>query len=97
MHGLGNPAAVPRLIVPVHVVTLNAASLWSWAHIGDKIGETLQPSGADRDSPAAVVLKTGVRFIVATGFHALPDPVFSLVLGSHTVRPGRKISTQAAA
>lgn len=86
------PVAIPRLVIPVHVPTLDRVRLRGpLAHVRQERGE-IQPALTDRDSSATVVAPGFlVRRIQAAGFHPLPtapcETMPSISLRRITARP----------
>ena len=67
------PVAILRRIRSVIVDTVNFMACGARRHIGNKITERVEPSIADKNTPAAIVFKWLGVWVIASALHALPD------------------------
>ena len=70
------PSAISRLVSEIVIYPVNLMlPAWAGAHVSKKVTE-VPPALADRNSPAAVVVKVAMTRITAALAHALPDAIF---------------------
>ena len=83
--GARRPAAIPRLVISVHVIPLNGESRpRPRTHVGQELLETFRPSIANADPASAVIFERPGGWVRAPRFHGCPH----LVLG----RSGRSVA-----
>lgn len=68
------PAAIPRLIVSVHVNPIQRGARWPLSHVGQK-GMKLAPARADGDTSSAIPVVGNVLAISASLPHGSPTVV----------------------
>ena len=69
------PLAVTRFVVPIVIDSVNRVSWWRFSHIGQKLFEIVKPLVADFNSSVHVAFKSRAFRIVASVFHATPNPI----------------------
>lgn len=77
------PVAVARLVVSVHVITLDRMlGGRSRPHVRQEVAEASEPALADENPPTAVSAIASIAWIQAAVFHPAPDPPLGDLLGS---------------
>lgn len=74
---LRNPATVVRLVIAVMVFSLDGVSAMAWTHVGIEVLEGIEPSLANRDASAAVILKDGRLWPQTSVTHRGPRAMLS--------------------
>lgn len=73
------PSAVFRCVVAIIVDSIQGSALVAGPHIGVEIEEAVFPSGANRNSPSAVVPVLRTIRVVAASLHFFPAAIFRTV------------------
>jgi hypothetical protein len=69
------PLAIDGLVMPVSIDAVDCRSSRALAHVHQKVLETIEPTLADRDASATVVLKANVSRVQAAFLHGFPSAV----------------------
>lgn len=71
------PSAVIRSVWAVVIYSAKCVCVWTWSHISKKLGERVDPLGADSDSTSAVGRILWIIRVEAPLLHRRPGVIFS--------------------